>query len=150
MSFNKCILQGNITSQPELKQTATGTEVCNFSLAVNRKFAKQGEQSVDYINIVAFKHNATYICKYCGKGSSILVCGQLQTRNYTNSQGQKVYVTEIIAEEVQGMGGNYQNNSGQPRVSVPNANGNGYVPNAYGGGSQQGFTDIPESDGLPF
>lgn len=151
MAFNKCILQGNITSQPELKQTATGTEVCNFSIAVNRKFAKQGEQSVDYINIVAFKHNATYICKYLGKGTAVLVCGQLQTRNYTNSQGQKVYVTEIIAEEVQGMGGNSQNNGGQPRVSVPNSNGNGYVPSAYGG-SQQGFNDIPlaEESSLPF
>ena len=151
MSFNRCILQGNITSQPELKQTATGTEVCNFSLAVNRKFAKQGEQSVDYINIVAFKHNATYICRYCGKGSAVLVCGQLQTRSYTNSQGQKVYVTEIIAEEVQGMGGNPQNNGGQPRVSVPNSNGNTYTPSAYGG-NQQGFEELPEiSDNqLPF
>ena len=151
MAFNKCIIQGNITSQPELKQTATGTEVCNFSLAVNRKFAKQGEQSVDYINIVAFKHNATYICRYCGKGSAVLVCGQLQTRSYTNSQGQKVYVTEIIAEEVQGMGGNSQNNGGQPRVSVPNSNGNTYTPSAYGG-NQQGFEELPEiSDNqLPF
>ena len=155
MSFNKCILQGNITSQPELKQTATGTEVCNFSLAVNRKFAKQGEQSVDYINIVAFKHNATYICRYCGKGSAVLVCGQLQTRNYTNSQGQKVYVTEIIAEEVQGMGGNSQNNGGQPRVSVLNANGNGYMPNAYGAPNfaqnAPHFEEIPlGDDSLPF
>ena len=152
MAFNKCIIQGNITSQPELKQTATGTEVCNFSLAVNRKFAKQGEQSVDYINIVAFKHNATYIFRYCGKGSSVLVCGQLQTRNYTNSQGQKVYVTEIIAEEVQGMGGNNsQNNGGQPRVSTPNASGNNYTPSAYGG-SSAGFEpiEIPQDDSLPF
>jgi single-strand DNA-binding protein len=154
MAFNKCILQGNITSQPELKQTATGTEVCNFSLAVNRKFAKQGEQSVDYINIVAFKHNATYICRYCGKGSAVLVCGQLQTRSYTNSQGQKVYVTEIIAEEVQGMGGNSQNNGGQPRVSVPptaNGSGNNYTPNAYGGNSV-GFSpiEIGEDSSLPF
>ena len=155
MSFNKCIFQGNITSQPELKQTATGTEVCNFSIAVNRKFAKQGEQSVDYINIVAFKHNATYICRYCGKGSAVLVCGQLQTRNYTNSQGQKVYVTEVIAEEVQGMGGNNsQNNGGQPRVSVPNANGNNYTPSAYGtpnfANNSPNFEELPDSDGLPF
>ena len=155
MSFNECIFQGNITSQPELKQTATGTEVCNFSIAVNRKFAKQGEQSVDYINIVAFKHNATYICRYCGKGSAVLVCGQLQTRNYTNSQGQKVYVTEVIAEEVQGMGGNNsQNNGGQPRVSVPNANGNNYTPSAYGtpnfANNSPNFEELPDSDGLPF
>lgn len=150
MSFNKCILQGNITSQPELKQTATGTEVCNFSIAVNRKFAKaeQGQQTVDYINIVAFKHNATYICRYLGKGSAVLVCGQLQTRNYTNSQGQKVYVTEIVAEEVQGMGGNSQNNGGQPRVSAPSG---AYTPSAYGG-NPSGFEPIEmdSSSDLPF
>ena len=85
------------------------------------------------------------------KGSSVLVCGQLQTRNYTNSQGQKVYVTEIIAEEVQGMGGNSQNNGGQPRVSAPNASGNGYTPSAYGG-SSAGFEpiELDNSEELPF
>lgn len=152
MAFNKCIIQGNITSQPELKQTATGTEVCNFSIAVNRKFAKQGEQSVDYINIVAFKHNAVYVAKYMQKGASVLVCGQLQTRNYTNSQGQKVYVTEILAEEVQGMGVNSQNNGGHPRANA--TQGNNYTPSAYGTNNSSqisaNFEELPISDDLPF
>ena len=83
----------------------------------------------------------------------MLVCGQLQTRNYTNSQGQKVYVTEIIAEEVQGMGGNSQNNGGQPRATA--TQGNSYVPNAYGSpnfaNNAPNFEEIPiGDDSLPF
>ena len=152
MAFNKVILIGNITADPELKTTNTGLAVCNFSLAVNRKFAKQGEQSVDYINICTWRASAEFVGKYAKKGNSLLVCGSLQTRNYTNAQGQKVYVTEVVADEVSFAGNNNsQNNGGQPRVSVPNANGNGYVPSAYGGANQQNaFDELPDSDGLPF
>jgi single-strand DNA-binding protein len=153
-AYNRVVLLGNLTSQPEIKNTATGTEVCNFSIAVNRRFAKQGEQSVDYINIVAFKHNAIFVSKYFGKGSQILVSGSIQTRNYTNSQGQKVYVTEVVADEVVGLGkSNTQSN--EPRVSVPpSASGNNYTPSAYGAPnfaqSSANFEEIPDSDGLPF
>lgn len=152
--YNKVILVGNITNQPELKQTAGGTEVCNFSIAVNRRFAKQGEQSVDYINIVAFKHNANFVATYMGKGSQILVSGQIQTRSYNNSQGQKVYVTEVVADEVVALGkSNAQNApSNEPRVSV--TKGNSYVPNTYAAPSfaqnSQNFEEIPISDELPF
>lgn len=149
MSFNKVILVGNLTSQPELKTTNTGLAVCNFSLAVNRRFAKQGEQSVDYINISCWRASAEFVGKYAKKGNSLLVCGSLQTRNYTNSQGQKVYITEVVADEVSFAGNNSQNNDGQPRVSAPK--GNAYTPNAYGGNSG-GFEaiEIDNSESLPF
>ena len=155
MSFNKVILVGNLTAQPELKTTNTGLAVCNFSLAVNRKFAKQGEQSVDYINICTWRASAEFVGKYAKKGNSLLVCGSLQTRNYTNAQGQKVYVTEVVADEVSFAGNNNApTNGGQPRVSVPQTNGNGYVPNAYGSPnfaqSSPNFEELPDSDGLPF
>ena len=152
MSFNKVILVGNLTAQPELKTTNTGLAVCNFSLAVNRRFAKQGEQSVDYINICTWRASAEFVGKYAKKGNSLLVCGSLQTRNYTNAQGQKVYVTEVVADEVSFAGNNNApTNGGQPRVSVPQTNGNGYVPSAYGGANQQNaFDELPDSDGLPF
>ena len=154
-SLNKVILMGNLTADPELKTTNTGLAVCNFSLAVNRKFAKQGEQSVDYINICTWRASAEFVGKYAKKGNSLLVCGSLQTRNYTNAQGQKVYVTEVVADEVSFAGNNNApTNGGQPRVSVPNANGNGYVPNAYGSPnfaqSSPNFEELPDSDGLPF
>ena len=152
MSFNKVILIGNLTNQPEVKTTNTGLSVCNFSLAVNRRFAKQGEQAVDFINICAWRTSAEFVGKYAQKGNSLVVCGQLQTRNYTNAQGQKVYITEVVADEVSFAGNNNtNNNSNQPRVSVPNSNGNGYMPNAYGGEHHQRFEEIPMGDdSLPF
>lgn len=154
-SLNKVILMGNLTADPELKSTNTGLAVCNFSLAVNRRFAKQGEQSVDYINISTWRTSAEFVGKYAKKGNSLVVCGQLQTRNYTNAQGQKVYITEVVADEVSFAGNNNaQNNGGQPRVSVPQTNGNGYVPNAYGSpnfaNNSPNFEELPDSDGLPF
>ena len=154
MSFNKCIFIGNIIADPELKTTNTGGSVCNFTLAVNRKFTKQGEQTVDFINICAWRASAEFVGKYAKKGNSLVVCGQLQTRNYTNAQGQKVYVTEIVADEVSFAGNNNsQSNapSNVPRVSVPRGNGNGYVPSAYGSENQQNsFDNIPLDSSLPF
>lgn len=153
MSFNKCILIGNLTADPELKTTNTGVAVCNFSLAVNRRFAKQGDQSVDYINICTWRNSAEFVGKYAKKGNSIVVCGSLQTRNYTNSQGQKVYITEVVADEVSfagnNNGGNSYGNNGEPRVSAPK--GNTYTPNAYGGNSV-GFEpiELDNSSDLPF
>ena len=150
-SFNKVILIGNLTADPELKSTNTGLAVCNFSLAVNRRFAKQGEQSVDYINISCWRATAEFVGKYAKKGNSLVVCGSLQTRNYTNSQGQKVYVTEVVADEVSFAGNKSESNGNQPRVSAPNANGSGYMPSAYGGNSA-GFEpiNVPNDDSLPF
>lgn len=149
-SLNKVILMGNLTADPEVKMTAQGTSVCSFSLAVNRKFAKQGEQSVDYINISCWRASAEFVGKYAKKGNSLVVCGSLQVRNYTNQQGQKVYITEVVADEVSFAGNNNsQNNGGEPRVSAPKSN--AYTPNAYGGNSG-GFEPIEmdTSTDLPF
>lgn len=150
MAFNKIILVGNLVSDPEVKMTTQGTSVCNFSLAVNRKFAKQGEQNVDFINICTWGASADFVGRYAKKGTSLLVCGRLQTRNYNNAQGQKVYVTEVVAEEVS-FAGNKSDNSNQPRVSVPQSNGNSHMPNAYGGNSA-GFEpiEVASDDSLPF
>ena len=80
MAFNKVILVGNMTSDPELKQTQGGLSVSSFSIAVNRRFSKDGEQACDFINIVAWKQQAEFVCKYFKKGQAILVCGQLHPR----------------------------------------------------------------------
>jgi single-strand DNA-binding protein len=149
-SLNKVILIGNLTADPELRTTNTGLAVCNFSLAVNRRFAKQGEQSVDYINISCWRASAEFVGKYAKKGNSLVVCGSLQTRNYTNSQGQKVYITEVVADEVSFAGNNNaQNNGGQPRATA--TQGNSYTPSAYGGNSG-GFEpiEVDNSESLPF
>jgi single-strand DNA-binding protein len=101
-SFNKVILMGNMTADPELKQTTAGTSVCSFSLAVNRPFTKaeQGQQTVDFLNIVTWGKRAEFVARYFKKGSNVLVCGRLQTRTWVDNQGQKRYATEIVADEV--------------------------------------------------
>ena len=85
-SFNKVILVGNLTADPELKKTPSGVSVTSFSIAVNRRFTKQGEQpQTDFINIVAWRQTAEFVARYFNKGRPILVCGQLQTRSWTAS-----------------------------------------------------------------
>lgn len=150
--YNKCTLLGNISTDLEAKQTATGISVCNFNLAVNRRFPTQDGQKTDFIPIVAFKHNADFLVRYLGKGRTVLVSGAIQVRSWQDSQGQKRYATEVIADEIVAVGGdNSQNNGGQPRVSVPNTNGNNYTPSAYSGNnSTNGFEEIHLDDSLPF
>lgn len=98
MSFNKCILQGRLTSSPELKQTQSGTAVTSFSLAVDRRYSKDEEKKCDFITIVAWRQTAEFICRYFGKGQAILVCGELQTRSWDDN-GQKRTATEVVASE---------------------------------------------------
>jgi single-strand DNA-binding protein len=150
MAFNKVILIGNLTADPELKMTTNGVSVCSFTLAVNRRFVKQGEQSADYINISTWRASAEFVGKYAKKGNSLLVCGSLQTRSYNNAQGQKVYITEVIADEVS-FAGSKNENSSEPRISVPNTKGDSYRPSAYGG-NQQNFEELEElsDSSLPF
>ena len=99
--MNNVNLIGRLTKAPELKQTASNTSVLTGTLAINRTFKNQnGEREVDFINIVAWRQTAEIIAQYCGKGSQIGITGRIQTRNYENQQGQRVYVTEVVAEHV--------------------------------------------------
>lgn len=92
------MLTGRVTKDIELKVTPTGKSVCSFSLAVNRKFVQDGERQADFINCQLWGKSAETLEKYGKKGMLIGVEGRLQTRNYTNQQGQTVYVTEVVAE----------------------------------------------------
>lgn len=92
------MLTGRVTKDIELKVTPTGKSVCSFSLAVNRKFVQDGERQADFINCQLWGKSAETLKKYGKKGMLIGVEGRLQTRNYTNQQGQTVYVTEVVAE----------------------------------------------------
>ena len=101
-SFNKVILIGNLTADPELKQTQNGISVTSFSIAVSRRFSSknaENAQQADFINIVAWRNTAEFITKYFRKGSSICVTGSLQTRTWTDNQGQKRYATEVVVDE---------------------------------------------------
>ena len=98
--MNKVLLIGRLTKDPEVRYTTTNnTLVCGFSLAVNRRFAKEGEQQADFFNIVAWGKLGEFCSKYFTKGQQVAVVGRLQTRNYDDKDGKKVYVTEIVAEE---------------------------------------------------
>ena len=101
-AFNKVILIGNLTEDPELKQTPNGVSVTSFSLAVARKFnSNDTTPRTDFINIVAWRGTAEFITKYFEKGKSILIVGSLQSRSWADQTGQKRYVTEVVAEEAQ-------------------------------------------------
>ncbi len=149
-SFNKVILIGHITADPELKQTQGGTSVCSFSIAVNRKYNKDGNNEVDFINIVAWRQQAEFVSRYFKKGKPILVCGQLQTRTWTDNQNNKRYATEVIADEVSFVG-NADNNAEAKESAqggfLPGTT--AYVPTPYTNNAQ-GFEEIPNDGQLPF
>jgi single-strand DNA-binding protein len=129
MSFNKCILQGRIVAQPELKQSTSGLSVTSFSLAVDRKGKVGEDKQCDFITIVAWRQTAEFICKYFGKGSAILICGEIQTRSWQDQNGQKRYATEVVASEVSFCETKREsegNNTTPKQNSSPT-----YVPDAY-------------------
>ena len=99
--MNKVILMGRLTRDPEVRYTQTNnTLVASFSLAVNRRFARQGEErQADFINIVAWSKTGEFCSKYFKKGQQVGVIGRIQTRNWEDDQGQKHYITEVVAEE---------------------------------------------------
>jgi single-strand DNA-binding protein len=133
MAFNKVILIGNLTADPELKQTPSGLSVCSFSLAVNRKMEKD---KCDFISIVAWRQTAEFVAKYFKKGEPILVCGQIQTRSWNDAQGNKRYATEVVADEVSFVGKKEEHKNET------------YVPDAYKGKTE--FESVDNSEGLPF
>ena len=149
MAFNKVILIGNITKDVELKQTQSGTSVCSFDIAVNRKINKD---EVDFITIVAWRQQAEFVWKYFKKGQAILVCGQIQTRSYTDKQGNKRTAVEVVADEVSFVGNRDTSpTAGASPSGADKGNGGyGYVPTAYSTQNSQNFEAIPNEEGLPF
>lgn len=99
-NFNKVILGGRLTAEPELKTTQSGKSVCSFSIAVNRKFKQQGQSDADFFNVVAWDGLADTVARYFHKGSSICVVGSIQNRSWTGNNNQKRYATDIVANEV--------------------------------------------------
>lgn len=147
--MNNVNLIGRLTKAPELKQTASNTSVLTGTLAVDRAFKNQnGEREADFINIVAWRQTAEIIAKYCGKGSRIGIVGRIQTRNYENQQGQRVYVTEVEAEHVELLDSKNDNQQGQSNGYNQQPQQNGYMQqgNSFGNSNPM---DIDDSD-LPF
>lgn len=97
--LNRAVLTGRLTRDVDLKYTQSGTAVASFSLAVDRPFKnKQGEREADFINVVMWRKQAENFANFAHKGSLVGIDGRIQTRNYENNQGQRVYVTEVVAD----------------------------------------------------
>ena len=146
-NFNKVMIGGRLTADPENSQTTSGISVTRFSVAVNRRFAKDAsQQQTDFFNVTAWRATADFVSKYFKKGSSIFITGSLQTRSWTDQNGQKRYATDIVAEEVSFVDSRSESSSsGQ------------YVPDSYnaepsfsGGAEAPKFEEIKGDDDLPF
>ena len=103
--MNKAILVGNLTRDPEVRNTPSGVSCTTFTVACNRRFVnQQGVREADFINCVAWRQNADFVARYLTKGSKVAVEGSIQTRSYDAQDGTKRYVTEIIADNVEFLG----------------------------------------------
>ena len=115
--MNNVSLIGRLTADPELRRTQSGLATTRFTVAVDRRFAKQGEEKqTDFINIVAWRQTAEFICKYFTKGQRIALTGSIQTGSYTANDGSKRYTFDVVADGVEftekkQQNGNYGNNS---------------------------------------
>ncbi len=99
--MNKAILMGRLTRDPEVRTTQSQIPVATFTLAVDRRFKNQsGEREADFISVVAWRSTAEFVGNYLKKGTKVVVVGSIQTRNYEDKEGRRVYVTEVVADEI--------------------------------------------------
>lgn len=162
--LNRVVLVGRLTRDPEMRVSQSNIAVTSFNLAVNRPFtSKNGEQNADFINCVTFRKQAENVNQYVKKGSLVGIDGRIQTRNYENKDGQRVYVTEVVCESVQFLEPKSSNNGNSGQNQGYQSNGQGNNSNsytqAYGSNNQaqesnpfadsKGPVDIQDDD-LPF
>ena len=144
-AFNKVILIGNLCADPELKTTPNGVSVTSFSLAVGRKFSsKDQEPQTDFINCVAWRSTAEFICKYFQKGKSILIVGSLQTRSWTDNDGNKRYATEVVADEANFIEKKSESAGVQSPSQTANSSNSPYSVQSVG------FEEMTSDEDLPF
>ncbi|MGT2744115.1 single-stranded DNA-binding protein [Streptococcus phocae subsp. phocae] len=116
--INNIVLVGRMTKDAELRYTTSQVAVATFTLAVNRRFKEQnGERETDFINCVIWRKSAENLANWAKKGALIGITGRIQTRNYENQQGQRVYVTEVVADSFQILESRNQQQSGQDNSS---------------------------------
>lgn len=136
-NFNKVIIGGRLTAEPELKQTQGGHSVASFSVAVNRRTKPGEEQKSDFFNVTAWRQTADFVARYFHKGSSICIVGVLQNSSWTDQKGEKHYRTDIVADEV--MFVDSKSEGGQ--AAIPEYKATTPMPN---------FEEIKTDDDLPF
>jgi len=155
LNLNKVILGGRLTADPELKQTNSGIPVCSFSVAVNRRVRQTEEnsaqQTADFINCTAWRQTAEFISRYFHKGSSICVTGSIQTRSWTDQNGQKRYATEVVVDEAMFVDSKSESSGSYAAPSAPQTP-NQYSAPAYSSQANAApkFEEISNDDDLPF
>lgn len=143
LNLNKVILAGRLTADVELKQTLSGVSVCSFTLAINRKYSKEGgQQQTDFIQCQAWRNTAEFIARYFKKGSALCISGSIQTRSWTDSNNQKRYATEVVADEATFVDGK---NDSQGTEAA-----NDFIPYGFATPDTPNFTEQSPDDDLPF
>lgn len=151
--LNVAVLMGRLVADPELRHTANDVSVTSFRLAVDRSYVKSGtERQADFIDIVAWRSTADFVCKYFRKGQLVAVQGSIQSRSYTDKDGNKRTAVEVVADNVHfaeskrdGAGAAGQSNyHSRPDMPAEQA-----AP-AYASGSTGDFEEMPGDDDLPF
>ncbi len=153
-NFNKVILGGRLCAKPELKQTKSGTIVTDITVAVNRRYSGKDETGqaaqpqADFIRVILWRERAEFVCKYYDKGSSICIVGSMQTRTWTDQQGNKQYATEVVADEVHFVDAKGEGGRGAPLPTDADA------PPARGTGTSTApvpqFETLSDDEELPF
>ncbi len=156
--LNIAAIMGRLTADPELRTTQNGISVTSFTLAVDRSYAPRGEErQTDFINVVAWRNTAEFVCKYFTKGQMMAVDGSIQTRNYEDRQGNRRTAVEVVANNVNFCGsrresGGAQASQGDISSDTAPARRPSYdepAP-AYSSGSDEDFDEILGDDDLPF
>ena len=150
LNLNKVVLCGRMTADPELKQTANGTAVVSFTLAVNRRFQSKSAdgtqaQQADFISVVAWRQTAEFISRYFRKGSALCITGSIQTRSWQDQQGQKRYATEVVADEAMFVDSKTDGTAGGYSADTYNAPAYSSSP-----ASAPKFEELKTDDDLPF
>ncbi len=148
-NLNKVILGGRLTADPELKTTPSGISVTTFTIAVNRRFASKesGENQADFISVTAWRQQAEFITRYFRKASSICIVGSIQTRSWTDQQGQKRYATDVVVDEAYFVDAKGESPMGGAQSYVPDNYGAPAFSNAP---SAPKFEEIADDEELPF
>ncbi|MBR3574884.1 MAG: single-stranded DNA-binding protein [Lachnospiraceae bacterium] len=142
--MNKVIMIGRLTRDPEVSSSASGTAFARFSIAVDRRFKREGEPDADFFNCTSFGKQAEFVERYLKKGTKVVVTGRIQNDNYTNKEGQKVYSVRIMVEEIEFAESKNASSDGGSYNSGSSSQG------SNGGGND--FMNIPDGlvEELPF
>ena len=146
--LNSAVIMGRLVADPELRTTGSGISVSSFTVAVDRRFNRQGEdRQADFIDIIAWRQTAEFVCKYFRKGSMIAVQGYIQTRMYEDKSGNKRKAVEIVADNVSFCGSKAESGSGS--YSREDSYASAQPAPSYSTADESDFKEIPEDD-LPF